>query len=164
MFSFGVAYIAHRGVNGSTAVNIAINVIQIIALLVFSRDGARLPHEPSAGQRGLPVRFRVRRRVHLRVRHNQGDGERRRPPTRSCATPDGVPQPKLDAAGKPVPYHMTYPEQDASGNFLSHPNAWSVVRMHNFGWVFVQATVAILILVGFESVTSMGGEAKNRQT
>ena len=31
-----VAYIAHRGVNGSTAVNIAINVIQITALLVFS--------------------------------------------------------------------------------------------------------------------------------
>jgi len=33
--------------------------------------------------------------------------------------------------------------------------------MHNFGWMFIQATVAILILVGFESVTSMGGEAKN---
>ena len=32
---------------------------------------------------------------------------------------------------------------------------------HNWGWVFIQATVAILILVGFESVTSMGGEAKN---
>jgi amino acid transporter len=28
-------------------------------------------------------------------------------------------------------------------------------------YVFIQATVAILILVGFESVTSMGGEAKN---
>src|SRR3954467_8442843 len=27
IFSFGVAYIAHRGVNGSTSVNIAINVI-----------------------------------------------------------------------------------------------------------------------------------------
>jgi APA family basic amino acid/polyamine antiporter len=27
--------------------------------------------------------------------------------------------------------------------------------------MFVQATVAILILVGFESVTAMGGEAKN---
>jgi amino acid transporter len=33
--------------------------------------------------------------------------------------------------------------------------------MHNFGWMFVQATIAILILVGFESVTSMGREAKN---
>src|SRR5689334_3014811 len=36
LFSFGVAYIAHRGVNGSTAVSIAINVIQISALLVFA--------------------------------------------------------------------------------------------------------------------------------
>src|SRR5437764_5533679 len=33
-FSFGVAYIAHRGVNGSTSVHIAIIVIQISALLV----------------------------------------------------------------------------------------------------------------------------------
>ena len=45
--------------------------------------------------------------------------------------------------------------------FLSHPNAASVVGVHNWGFAFVQATVAILILVGFESVTSMGGEAKN---
>ena len=36
-----------------------------------------------------------------------------------------------------------------------------MVGVHNWGWVFVQATVAILILVGFESVTAMGGEAKN---
>ena len=32
---------------------------------------------------------------------------------------------------------------------------------HKFSFIFIQATVAILILVGFESVTSMGGEAKN---
>jgi basic amino acid/polyamine antiporter, APA family len=72
-----------------------------------------------------------------------------------------VPQPKLDAAAQPVPYHISYPTADDKGNFLSHPSARSVVGMHNFGWMFVQATVAILILVGFESVTSMGGEAIN---
>src|SRR5438132_3002867 len=33
VMSFAVAYIAYRGVNGSTAVNIAINVIQISALV-----------------------------------------------------------------------------------------------------------------------------------
>ena len=38
-----------------------------------------------------------------------------------------------------------------------------MVGIHNVGWMFVQATVAILILVGFESVTSMGGEANERQ-
>src|SRR5579863_3014986 len=36
VFTFGVSYIAHRGVNGSTAVSIAINVIQISALVVFA--------------------------------------------------------------------------------------------------------------------------------
>src|SRR6201988_770908 len=44
---------------------------------------------------------------------------------------------------------------------LTHPTAKSVVSPHNFNWVVIQATVAILILVGFESVTAMGGEAKN---
>src|SRR4029077_581250 len=72
-----------------------------------------------------------------------------------------VPQPKLDAAGKPVPFHIDYPYYDGAGNFLSHPTAKSVIAPHKWGWVFVQATVAILILVGFESVTAMGGEAKN---
>jgi APA family basic amino acid/polyamine antiporter len=35
------------------------------------------------------------------------------------------------------------------------------IGLHNVGWVFIQATVAILILVGFESCTSLGGEAVN---
>ena len=77
---------------------------------------------------------------------------------------DGTPQCAVDAAGKPVPYHVSYPEYDTTASpptFISHPNAGSVIRMHNFGWMFVQACIAILILVGFESVTSMGGEAKN---
>src|ERR1700748_815591 len=36
IFAFAVAYIAFRGVGGTTAVNAAINVIQITALIVFS--------------------------------------------------------------------------------------------------------------------------------
>src|ERR1700732_655409 len=36
IFSYFVAYIAFRGVNGSTGVNVAINGIQILALLCFS--------------------------------------------------------------------------------------------------------------------------------
>src|ERR1700682_1210751 len=48
--AFGVAYIAYRGVTGSTAVNIAINVIQISALLVFSvmALGYRMNHPPGS--------------------------------------------------------------------------------------------------------------------
>ncbi len=72
-----------------------------------------------------------------------------------------VPVPKVDADGKPVPFHVQYPFTDSSGNFVSHPTAGSVIGIHKFQWMFVQATVAILILVGFESVTSMGGEARN---
>ena len=74
---------------------------------------------------------------------------------------NGIPKPQLDSAGKPVPYTISYPEHDDKGNFLSHPTAGSVIGIHSFGWMFVQANLAILILVGFESVTSMGGEAKN---
>src|SRR6201987_4730375 len=48
--SFGVAYIAHRGVTGSTAVNIAINIIQISALIVVAvmAIGYRLNHPPGS--------------------------------------------------------------------------------------------------------------------
>src|SRR5713101_10087987 len=51
LFSFGVAYIAHRGVTGATSVNIAINVIQISALIVFSvmALGYRMNHPPGSG-------------------------------------------------------------------------------------------------------------------
>jgi amino acid transporter len=56
---------------------------------------------------------------------------------------------------------ITYPKKDSTGLFLTHSSAASVVSPHSISWVFIQATVAILILVGFESVTSMGGEAKN---
>src|SRR5579884_2096621 len=50
VFSFVVAYIGYRGVNGSTSVNIAINVIQISALLVFSvmALGYRINHAPGS--------------------------------------------------------------------------------------------------------------------
>src|SRR3984893_5749342 len=52
IFSYAVAYIAFRGVNGSTGVNVAINGIQIVALLFFSALAIsyRLGHpEGSAG-------------------------------------------------------------------------------------------------------------------
>ena len=160
VFSFGVAWIAHRGVNGSTSVNIAINVIQISALLVFSvmALGYRTSHPPgsvayqfdSASGDAYTYEFATKTTVDKGVSTDT-----------IVRDASGVPQPKLDAAGKPVPFHISYPEHDDKGVFLSHPSAGSVVGFHSFGWVFVQATVAILILVGFESVTAMGGEAKN---
>ena len=36
VFSFCIAYIAYRGINSSTTINLAINIIQITALLIFA--------------------------------------------------------------------------------------------------------------------------------
>ncbi len=160
VFSFAIAYIAHRGVTGATSVNVAINVIQISALVVFSilALGYRWNHPPgsvayqfdSASGDAYTYEFATEKQV--------ANGQSTDVILRDA---NGVPKPKLDASGQPVPFRIAYPEKDDKGNFLSHPSASSVVGIHNFGWMFVQATVAILILVGFESVTSMGGEAKN---
>ena len=160
LFALGVSYIAHRGVTGSTAVNVAINVIQISALLIFSvmAIGYRLNHPPgsvafqfdSVSGEAYPYEFATTQTT--------ANGQTTETITRDA---NMVPQPKLDAAGKPVPYQISYPTADEKGNFLSHPSAGSVLAAHNWGFVFVQATVAILILVGFESCTALGGEAKN---
>ena len=65
VFSLGVGYIAYRGVNGTTAVNMAINIIQITALVVFScmAIGYRVSHKDgSVGwhlSNGIPVNYQV---------------------------------------------------------------------------------------------------------
>jgi amino acid transporter len=153
LFSFFVAWIASKGAGASTAVNLAINIIQISALLVFSvlAIGYRTSHPA-----GSPA--------------FQYDGQTLATYSYQFATAKdgstirdagGAPLPLLDSAGKPVPFTIDYPEKDASGAFLTHTSAASVIAPHKFSFLFIQATVAILILVGFESVTSMGGEAKN---
>ena len=156
VFSFFVAWIAQKGAGASTAVNIAINVIQISALVVFSvlALGYRVSH-PS-GTTG-PTAFQYDSQSMSTYAYQFAtakDGS-------TIRDAGGAPLPLLDSAGKPVPYVITYPTTDASGNFLTHENAASVIAPHKFSFMFIQATVAILILVGFESVTSMGGEAKN---
>jgi amino acid transporter len=159
-FSFAVAYIAYRGVNGSTSVNIAINVIQISALLVFTviALGYRMNHPPGSVALQFDAQTSAAYNCEFATTKTMVNGTATDTIVRAA---DGTPQCAVDSSGKQVPYHISYPEKDASGAFVSHPSAFSVIRMHNFGWMFVQATIAILILVGFESVTSMGGEAKN---
>ena len=159
-FSFGVSYIAHRGITGSTAVNIAINIIQISALIVFAviALGYRVNHPPGSVAFQFDAQTSAAFSCEFATTKTMVNGQSTDTIVRAA---DGTPQCAVDAAGKPVPYHISYPEKDSSGAFVSHPTARSVVSMHNFGWMFVQATIAILILVGFESVTSMGGEAKN---
>jgi amino acid transporter len=160
LFSFGVAYIAARGVNGSTAVNIAINVIQISALVVFSvmALGYRMNHPPGSVAWQFDSSSGEAYTYQFQTEKQTVNGTATDVIVRDA---NGAPKPKLDAAGKPVPFTIDYTEKDEKGAFLSHPSGGSVIGIHSFGFVFVQATIAILILVGFESVTAMGGEAKN---
>jgi amino acid transporter len=160
VFSFAVAYIAHRGVTGSTAVNIAINVIQISALLVFAvmAIGYRVNHPAGSVAWQWDATSSDAYNCEFATTSQMVSGTATDVITRDA---NMIPQCKKDASGAPVPYHVSYPWNDSSGNFVSHPNSKSVIGIHNFGWMFVQANVAILILVGFESCTSLGGEAKN---
>jgi len=160
VFSFGVAYIAFRGVNGSTSVNIAINVIQISALLVFSVMALsyRMSHKPGSEGWQFDSTSGDAYNYEFQTTTTMVNGQATDTIVRDA---NGIPQAKVDVSGRPVPYHVTYPATDDRGTFLTHTSPKSVIGIHNFGWAFVQATVAILILVGFESVTAMGGEAKN---
>jgi amino acid transporter len=160
VFAFAVSYIAYRGVVGSTAVNIAVNVIQISALLVFSVMALsyRMNHPPGSVAWQFDSTSGEAYNYEFATTKTTANGQTTDTIVRDAA---GVPTPKLDASGKPLPYHIDYTTNDSSGNFLAHGSAASVIKPHNWGWVFVQATVAILILVGFESCTSLGGEARD---
>ncbi len=157
VFSFFVAWIASKGAGASTAVNLAINVIQISALVLFSvlALGYRANHPAgSTGSTTFQYDSQSLSTYTYQFATNPKDGSTMRDAS-------GIPMPLLDKTGKPTPFVMDYPTTDANGNLLTHPNAASVVGIHKISYVFIQATVAILILVGFESVTAMGGEARN---
>ena len=56
-------------------------------------------------------------------------------------------------------YRWTHPAAHAvTWDFAS---AWDVVRPHSMSGVLIQSTIAILILVGFESCTALAAEAKD---
>jgi amino acid transporter len=96
VFAFVVGFIAYRGVTGSTMTSIWINVIQWVALIVFSV---------------LAIWYRV---------HNpQGAGT------------------------------------------WSFGGAFDIMKPHSLNGVLIQSTLAILILVGFESCTALAAETKD---
>ncbi len=214
IFALGVAYIAFRGVGGTTGVNAAINVIQITALLIFSvmaiihRSHVKEGDQAyTLGSQGLAINF-VQDTIPDTSKTIQ-DPKFPNDPTKQIQDPaatvpkaaaDGTPIPVyctadasgkaiLDASGAPVtviptdkdgkpilpagvakyapqPFLISYKggiTKDDKGieTYQYHESAKSVIAPHRFGYVIIQACVAILILVGFESVTSMGEEAKN---
>ncbi len=92
-FSFATAYVAYRGITGSTLANLLVNAIQIAALVVISV---------------LALSYRFAN-----------------------------------------PQHVTF----------LHPTLASAVLPHNLSHVLFQSTIAILLLVGFESATALTAEA-----
>jgi amino acid transporter len=98
VFTFVCAYIAYRGITGSTLTSLWINGIQLVSLVVFS--------------------------------------------------------------GLAIWYRMANPQHAATWSFTG---AWDVVRPHSLMGVMVQSTIAILILVGFESCTALAAETKEPQ-
>jgi amino acid transporter len=95
VFAFVVGFVAYKGVQGSTTANIWINVIQWVALIVFSI---------------LAIWYRISN-----------------------------------------PQHAT--QWAFTGGF-------DIMKFHNIKAILVQSTIAILILVGFESATAMSAETK----
>jgi amino acid transporter len=177
-FAAGVGFIAFRGVTGTTGVNVAINVIQIAALLVFSGMAIsyRVSH-PEGAQgfqlaNGTAVNYQVAQEPVIengapKMDHGQ-------PVLQNKVDADGNPVPEMKE-GRPVPFILSYAADQGTTmepvdadhptpltpHFKFHSTGKSVVAPHGFSLIFIQACIAILILVGFESVTSMGEEAKN---
>lgn len=210
VFSFAVAYIAFRGVVGATGVNVAINVIQITALLIFSimailhrvqvkegapawtldstgtptqyvqdttpnmipdpKDASKQIVDPSGAtsakvdSSGAPVWVMVATDAKGAV-INGPDGNPVVIPTDASGKPAGPLPPGAKAAPQlnTISYKGGIVADPKTGVVSAqyHESMKSVIAPHKFNYVFIQACVAILILVGFESVTSMGEEAKN---
>ena len=178
VFAFGVAYIAYRGVTGTTGVNMIINIVQITALLVFSVMAISYRTRHPEGSQGLhlvngtPVDYVVAQEPVLENGAPKLDPAGQ-PVTQNKidANGDAVPEMK---DGKPVPFVLSYADDQATTmepadadhkeltpHFQFHSTAGSVTAPHGFSFIIIQACIAILILVGFESVTSMGEEARN---
>jgi basic amino acid/polyamine antiporter, APA family len=170
VFPFFVGYIAYRGVNASTGVNLAINVVQITALIVFTviAIGYRLNHgEGSKGITLNPDGVPVTKVIAMQTTKDDKGND----VTNPVKDKDGNYVYEKNPDGTDKDYTLTYaPDQaitkgsdpkNPADTFQFHKSAISVIAPHGFNFVLVQACIAILILVGFESVTSMGEEAKN---
>src|SRR6516165_3283958 len=171
VFPFFVGYIAYSGVNASTGVNLAINVIQISALIVFTviAIAYRMNHG-TEGAKGItlnPDGVPVSKVIAMETTKDDKGND----VTNPKKDKDGNYVFEKSADGTDKDYTLTYAADQATNKgsdpknpadtFQFHQSAGSVISPHGFSYVIVQACIAILILVGFESVTSMGEEAKN---
>ena len=171
VFPFGVGYIAYRGVNASTAVNLAINVIQITALIVFTviAIGYRLNHA-AEGSKGItlnPDGVPVTKVIATQTTKDDKGNDVTSPVKDKDGNyvyeknPDGTDKDCTLTWASDQAINKGSDPKNPADTFQFHKSAVSVIAPHGFNFVIVQACIAILILVGFESITSMGEEAKN---
>jgi amino acid transporter len=195
IFAFGVAYIAFRGVGGTTGVNAAINIVQITALVIFSIMAIthRAKHAEGSEAWVLDSNGTLTQYVQDTIPDTSKTIADPKDATKKIQDPaatlpkvdkdgnavwvyvaaDGKTVVPTDDAGKPAdpkatPQKATISykdgitkDKDGNPSYGYHETAGSVIKPHGMGFVIIQACVAILILVGFESVTAMGEEAKN---
>jgi APA family basic amino acid/polyamine antiporter len=158
-------------VNASTGVNLAVNVIQITALIVFTviAIGYRLNHG-TEGSKGItlnPDGIPITKVIAMQTTKDDKGND----VTNPVKDKDGNYVYEKNPDGTDKDFTLSYAADQAiskgsdpknpTDTFQFHPNAASVIAPHGFSYVLIQACIAILILVGFESVTSMGEEAKN---
>jgi len=189
VFAIVVSYIAFLGVNGSTVTNLIGNIIQIIALVIFAiiaiayRSGHPQGSQGYHLSNGVAVNYMVAQTPQLDANNKpipvlDANGKPTKNPDGTPAyqmtdaqDADGNPAPgdangKATTLAKAAPFIIDYNAgitKDSNGNpqFLYHSSAASVVSPHGFSAILVQAGIAILCLCGFESITSLGEEAKN---
>jgi amino acid transporter len=162
IFSFAVAYIGYRGVSGTTMVNTAINVVQISALVVFSviAIGYRMSHpEGSVGIHldpdGAPItKVIATDKDGMPVKDKDGNYV-------MAKTADGKEQDFIVSYAQPIETSTDPNTKETVSKFQYHSTGASVIAPHRFSFMFIQMCIAILILVGFESITAMGEEAIN---
>jgi len=213
IFAYGVSYIAFRGVVGATGVNVAINIIQITALLIFSvmaiahrvhvkegdadwtldstgtpvsyvqdtvldttktipdpKDATKQIQDPNAtipkvtpdGSTSIPVYYAADDKGNV---INDAKGNPVVVATDATGKLAALPTGAAKAIPEPVTISylggMTQDPKTGVWTFLYHDSAKSVIHWHSGQYIIIQGCIAILCLVGFESVSSMGEEAKD---
>ena len=103
VFSFAVAWIAYRGVNGTTSVNIAINIVQISALVLFSvlALSYRVNHTPGSVGWQWDATSGEAYNYQFATQTTVVGGQ---PTVTIVRDAQGKPMPQMDASGKPVPF------------------------------------------------------------
>ena len=156
VFPFAIGFIAYRGVTGATSVNIAINVIQITALVVFSVIAIAYRMNHVEGAKGItlnPDGVPISKVIAMETTKDDKGVESTAPKKDK----DGNYIFEKNADGTDKDVTLTYAADQAidkgsdpknpTDTFQFHKSAISVISPHGFSYAIIQACVAILILV-----------------